>query len=191
MKLMKYNMTRTFPRFLFILIFGLLVLLAYAAPIPSRVRAQGGATPAPKTVSDDQVNRVASRLFCPVCENIPLDTCGTAACAQWRDEIRLQLESGKTEQQVVDDFVARYGDRVVGTPQDPTLRALTLVTPWLISLIALGAAAFVFLRWRAELVAQSRMVEAPSVGPGALQASAPTSENEYRARLERDLARRR
>ncbi len=189
---MKHATTRTAPRLLVILILGLLVLLASAMPIQSRVRAQGGATPPPKTVSDDQVNRVASRLFCPVCENIPLDTCGTAACAQWRDEIRLQLESGKTDQQVIDDFVARYGDRVVGTPQDPTLRALSLVTPWVISLIALGAAGFIFLRWRAELVAQSRkMARSSAIASTTQAAAAPATENEYRARLERDLARRR
>jgi cytochrome c-type biogenesis protein CcmH len=130
-------------------------------------------------------------LFCPVCENIPLDVCGTAACAQWRDEIRLQLESGKTDQQVIDDFVQRYGDRVVGTPQDPTLRALALITPWVISLVALGAAAFVFLRWRAEQVALSRKAAQSGVASGNQTAAARASENEYRARLERDLARRR
>ncbi len=183
-------MTRTTFRLLSFLILGSLVLLATAVPNPSPVRAQGGATP-PKPVTDDHVNQVASRLFCPVCENIPLDTCGTAACAQWRDEIRLQLESGKTDQQVIDDFIARYGDRVVGTPQDPTLRALSLVTPWLISLMALGAVAFIFLRWRAELVAQSRKARVKSTGPAALQSASPTNDNEYRSRLERDLARRR
>lgn len=30
-------------------------------------------------VTADQVNAIAKKLFCPVCENIPLDTCGTAA----------------------------------------------------------------------------------------------------------------
>ncbi len=189
---MKHGTFRSTRRLGVILILGALVLLTFARQRQSPVRAQGGPTPLPKTVTADQVNRVASRLFCPVCENIPLDTCGTAACAQWRDEIRLQLESGKTEQQVIDDFVARYGDRVVGTPQDPTLRALTLVTPWAISLIALGAAAFIFLRWRAELVAQSRKAAGSSTVPSAAQAGPmPASENEYRARLERDLARRR
>jgi cytochrome c-type biogenesis protein CcmH len=82
-------------------------------------------------VTDDQVNAIAQKLYCPVCENIPLDACGTAACDDWRNEIRLQLESGMTEDQIINDFVTRFGDRVVGTPQDPTLRALSLVTPYL------------------------------------------------------------
>lgn len=90
----------------------------------------------PAEVTADQVNAVAGKLFCPVCENIPLDTCGTAACADWRNEIKLQLESGMTPDDVISDFVRRFGDRVVGIPQDPALNALTMVTV----VVVIGAA---------------------------------------------------
>lgn len=93
--------------------------------------AVGMAQDANPTVTADEVNGIAKKLYCPVCENIPLDTCGTAACADWRNEIKIQLEDGLTEQQIIDDFVVRFGDRVVGVPQDPTLNAISLVTPWL------------------------------------------------------------
>ncbi len=144
-------------------------------------------------VTDDDVNRVARQLYCPVCENIPLDVCGTQACAQWRDEIRLQLQAGKSEQAVIADFVARYGDRVVGTPQDPTLRGLSLVTPWLLSAVALSVALGIFVRWRTS---QARSIQTGIPVPAA-STSARSSEltprrlEEYRARLEQDLARRR
>ena len=87
-------------------------------------------------VTADEVNAVAKKLYCPVCENIPLDNCGTAACADWRYEIQLQLEEGVTEQEIIDDFVRRFGDRVVGTPQDPLLRAISVAVPWLFTMIA-------------------------------------------------------
>ncbi len=158
-------------------LFILLIVVLVAAP----VAAQG---PGGTKVTDDDVNRVARKLYCPVCENIPLDTCGTAACAQWRDEIRIQLESGKSEEQIVTDFVTRYGDRVVGTPQDPTLRALSLITPWVISAAALALAVVIFIRWRRDLKTPEPAVDLTST-------SSNTSIDEYRARLERDLARRR
>ena len=41
--------------------------------------------------TDDEVNAVASQLYCPVCENIPLDVCPTQACEQWRATIREKL----------------------------------------------------------------------------------------------------
>ncbi len=157
---------------------GVLFVILFAALIP--VGAQGGTT-----VTDDQVNAVARKLYCPICENIPLDVCGTAACKEWREEIRTQLSSGRTEQQVIDDFVARFGDRVVGTPQDSTLRALSLVTPWLISALVLLVAVIVFVRWR---LAQARGEPAPD----AVMPDKPAaSMDEYRARLESDLAKRR
>jgi cytochrome c-type biogenesis protein CcmH len=114
-----------------------------------------------------------------------LDACGTLACAQWRDEIRIQLESGRTEQQVIDDFVKRFGDRVVGTPQDPTLRTLSLVTPWVISGLALLAAVIIFVRWR------SAKAESPVAEASPTPDQAAPSIDEYRARLDRDLAKRR
>lgn len=166
-------------------IVGLVVVFLLATPVVVSVAyAQG-----PKVkVTDDEVNRVASKLYCPVCEGVPLDTCGTAACEQWRQEIRLQLESGQSEQEVIDSFVARFGDRVVGTPQNPTLQALSLVTPWVLGAVALLVAAVTFVRWR---TGQSRS-EAPPL-PIASDTSTQQSDvmDAYRARLERDVARRR
>jgi cytochrome c-type biogenesis protein CcmH len=143
-----------------------LIILLVAVP----VFAQGDTT---RPVTDDEVNAIAEKLYCPVCENITLDTCGTAACADWRYEIRLQLEQGMSEQQIIDDFVIRFGDRVVGTPQDPTLRALSLITPWVIIALGLGGLAFTLAR-RGARRAQA---EAPAE---------PTSR--YHDLLEQDLA---
>ena len=67
------------------------------------------------TPSDDQVNAIAKQLYCPVCENIPLDVCPTTACAQWRELIRQKLAEGWTEQQIKEYFVEQYGARVIGT----------------------------------------------------------------------------
>lgn len=127
-----------------------------------------------RTVTDDEVNEIASRLFCPVCENIPLDTCGTAACDDWRYEIRLQLESGMTEAQIVEDFVRRFGDRVVGTPMDPTLRALSLYTPWIVIAVALVAGAFVLTRRRPGNLAKPLASQTPT--------------DQYQSLFEQDIA---
>jgi cytochrome c-type biogenesis protein CcmH len=66
--------------------------------------------------TDDDVNEVARQLYCPVCENIPLDTCGTTACEQWRGIIRDKLADGWTEDEIKNYFVNQYGDRVLAEP---------------------------------------------------------------------------
>ena len=134
-------------------------------------------------ITDDEVNAIASKMYCPVCENIPLDVCGTVACDDWREEIRDQLASGMTEEQVINDFVQRFGDRVVGTPVDPMLRALSLITPWILGLAALLIAVWTVLRWRGG--SNPAQVLADNGPPGN------HDDDYYRTRIEQDLQARR
>jgi len=78
--------------------------------IPFSAYAQGS------DPTDDDVNEVARQLYCPVCENIPLDACGTTACEQWRGIIRDKLSEGWTADEIKTYFVNQYGDRVLAEP---------------------------------------------------------------------------
>lgn len=131
----------------------------------------------PRAVTLDEVNAVAASMFCPECENIPLDKCGTSVCVQWKDEIRLMLAQGQTPQQIRDQFVSRFGERVLAVPQDSTLRALSLFAPWVLAALAalIGVGALVRLRGREESAAP--LPESPT----------SPQDDPYRARLERDL----
>jgi cytochrome c-type biogenesis protein CcmH len=150
----------------------LLVLLVMSAASAAAVTAQSD-------VTLDQVYAIARKLYCPVCPNETLDACRTTSCERWRAEIRSQLVNGRTEEQIVADFVARYGERVLGTPQDPLLRALSLYMPFL----GAGAAAIIGLytlvRWNARR--QAAAAAQIPITPG-LPADDP-----YRARLENDV----
>ena len=80
------------------------------------------------TPTDDEVNRIAQQLYCPVCENTPLDVCPTEACRQWRDLIRQQLSEGWTEEQIQQYFVravrrTRPGRAAAYRPELADLRA--------------------------------------------------------------------
>ena len=89
------------------------------------------------TPSDDEVNRIAKNLYCPVCENIPLDTCETKACKDWREEIRLKLSEGWSDQQIYDFFVEQHGDRVLASPPARGLNLLVYIVPPLLILAGL------------------------------------------------------
>src|SRR5512135_1880760 len=94
------------------------------------------------TPSDDEVNRIAHQLYCPVCENTPLDVCPTEACRQWRDLIRQQLAQGWSEDRIKQYFVDQYGARVLAEPPATGLNWLVYVLPPLIIL----AGAFMLVR---------------------------------------------
>jgi cytochrome c-type biogenesis protein CcmH len=87
-----------------------LLLLVLAGMWSSPVSAQGS------TPTDDEVNRIAKQLYCPVCESTPLDVCPTEACRQWRELIRLQLAEGKSEEEIKQYFVDHYGARALAEP---------------------------------------------------------------------------
>ena len=131
--------------------------------------------------TDNDVIRVAERMYCPVCENIPLDECQTTACLEWKEEIRAQLAAGRGAQEVIDSFVARFGDHVVGVPQDPLLRTLAIIAPLLATLIALGAGVVTFKRFNMR---QELSLDAEGVG-------GEVSDDVYRRRLEEDVLARR
>lgn len=159
--------------------FAVPALLGALLLVGGTLLAQDAPAPDPATVSDDQVNDVARHMYCPVCENEPLDTCRALNCILWREEIREQLATGRTKDQIIDSFVERYGDRVVGIPRDPLLRWLSLLGPVLITALALIVGVRTFLRWR-DHQPPSGAVDAPSGSPSGV-------DDAYLKRLEDDL----
>ncbi len=110
-------------------------------------------TAVPPVITDDQVNAIAHQLYCPVCENIPLDVCPTQACAEWRELIRQKLAAGWTEQQIKDYFVEQYGDRVIGAPPARGLNWLVYVIPPIAIVAGVIVLALVYRAWRRPLPA--------------------------------------
>ncbi|MBK8781187.1 MAG: cytochrome c-type biogenesis protein CcmH [Anaerolineales bacterium] len=135
------------------------------------------------TPTDDDVNAVAKQLYCPVCENTPLDVCPTEACRQWRELIRTQLGEGMTEQQIKDYFVANYGARVLSEPPRTGLNWLVYILPPVI--ILLGAF-FLFRSFREWTKASAT---AATISAERSEASSP-AKDDYVARLEEELKKR-
>lgn len=100
--------------------------------------------------TDNDVNLVAKKLYCPVCPNTPLDVCETKACQDWRAQIRDQLSDGWSEQQVIDYFVAQYGERVLAEPQRKGFTSLVWFLPLIVVLIGLGIVYEVLKNWKRQ-----------------------------------------
>jgi len=89
--------------------------------------------------TDDEVNKIAKDLYCPVCESTPLDVCPTEACRQWRELIRMQLAEGKSEAEIKQYFVTQYGARVLSEPPNRW-------ASYLVPVLAFLAGAFMLFR---------------------------------------------
>lgn len=175
------------PRFEFLGFTGGIIALLVSIVAGAMAKAQDA------SVTDNDVIRVAERMYCPVCENIPLDDCETIACVEWKAEIRAQLEAGASDHEIINSFVARFGDNVVGVPQDPVLRALAIIMPLLATALAIGCGVSAFRRFGSQ-----RKLSLPpprgshNEGGGVSEERAgEMSDAAYRRRLEEDLRRRR
>ena len=160
------------------LLLALFLLAGLAVSLGSSGPAQAQQS-TPPGVTDDQVNTVAKQLYCPVCENIPLDVCPTTACAQWRALIKEKLGQGWSEAQIKDYFVAQYGDRVLASPPARGLNWLVYLIPPVI--LTIGA----FILYRAL---RSWKQPPSSAGEPGQPVTGPT--DPYAARLEEELRRR-
>ena len=158
-------MSKSLRNTFYVLLFTFLI----AGLWPSSASAQG------PTPTDDEVNRIAKQLYCPVCESTPLDVCPTEACRQWRDLIRTMLAEGKSDTEIKQYFVEHYGARVLAEPPN---RLITYLVPAVA--ILLGALLLFrgFQLWMKPAVREAGPVdEKPAQDP-------------YVARLEEELKKR-
>jgi cytochrome c-type biogenesis protein CcmH len=133
------------------------------------------------TPSDDQVNAIAHQLYCPVCQDTPLDVCPTQACQQWRELIRQMLAEGKSEAQIKQYFVENYGARVLAEPPPTGFNVLIYILPPL----AFLAGVALLLRAYRRGAGGRRPAEVPA------GSSTKAPEESYVERLEAELNKRR
>lgn len=165
------------PKWLRITNFSLLI--AIVAAFALAMRANVPALAQNPTPTDDEVNRIAKQLYCPVCESTPLDVCPTEACRQWRELIRTMLAEGKSEAEIKQYFVQHYGARVLAEPPN---RLVTYLIPAVV--ILLGA----FMLFRGfQMWLKPSPTEAEA---GEAEREAQPIQDPYVAKLEEELKRR-
>jgi cytochrome c-type biogenesis protein CcmH len=129
--------------------------------------------------TDDEVNAVAHKLYCPVCESTPLDVCPTEACHDWRELIRTMLAEGKTEDEILKHFVDQYGAKVLAEPPKEGFYWLIYLLPPAVIL----AGAVVLFRSLKEWTKPKAVAPVQGAAGGA---SSP-EKDDYVARLEEEL----
>ena len=132
-------------------------------------------SPTQQPITDDQVNAIAKQMYCPVCENVPLDVCPTQACAEWRDLIRDKLTMGWNDDQIKQYFVDQYGDRVLATPPTRGLNWLVYIIPPLAFLAGIFILIRAFYAWKKPV---SQTTAPPAQKP---------PDDDYVQRLEEEL----
>jgi cytochrome c-type biogenesis protein CcmH len=102
----------------------------------------GHALAVDESALDRRVTELGAELRCLVCQNQTIADSQAPLAVDLRNQIREQLKSGKSEQEIKDYMVARYGDFVL---YRPPLR-LTTVALWLGPFVLLLIGVWLFYR---------------------------------------------
>lgn len=126
-----------------------------------------------RNVTTEAVQRVASQLMAPCCWSGTADAHTSQIAYDMRTQIREALAQGQSEQEILQAYVATYGERILAKPTKEGFNLLAWVLPFF-ALLAGG-----YLLWRFL----HRHVE-PARAPVA---TAMNANDPYMQRLEKEL----
>jgi cytochrome c-type biogenesis protein CcmH len=123
-------------------------------------------------------NEAAEMILCDCgChpQSVAACTCGRAA--EMREEIRTMVVSGLTGEQVIDDYVSRYGEKILITPEATGFNLVVWLGP--LFLLFAGAASLVLLvrRWSRNPAGEDDKPAPP----------APDADDPYTVRLAKEI----
>jgi cytochrome c-type biogenesis protein CcmH len=132
---------------------------------------------------DQRVYNVGSQLKCPVCQGESVADSPSAIAQQMRGVIRKQLQSGKSEQEVIQYFVSNYGEQIAWSPPWQGFSLLAWLVPIGLLMGGMLLLFFTLLNWRTSLPT------AHATNDESLVGRVPEEElARYRTQLEQELA---
>jgi cytochrome c-type biogenesis protein CcmH len=135
---------------LLVLLMSFVLTLAYA----------GEAVPIAADVElEKRVTALSSELRCLVCQNQTIADSHAALAIDLKNQVREMLRQGKTEEEIKNYMVARYGDFVLYRPQMKSSTWILWVGPFALLALALGVLAFK-LRQRRRVMQQASNLSA-------------------------------
>ena len=147
--------------------------------------------PAAGQSSEADVRRVASQLRCVVCDHQSVAESNAELAAQMREVIREQQAAGRTDREIIQFFVERYGDTILYAPPR---RGFSLLAWWVPVVVLLVGAAGAVGFWRQRQRSQPAQPTAAvlSVSPQEATPDLPDLSDAdiayYRQRLAQELA---
>ena len=123
----------------------LLLALALLLAVPALAHADA---------QDDAVRRIALQLQCPVCEGETVADSPSGLAADMRAVIRTKVAAGESDQQILDEFVASYGDGILTEPPKRGISLGVWIGPLVGVVLGAGLVAMLLINWRRPAAAQ-------------------------------------
>ncbi len=138
-------------------------------------------TTPPQQTIDQEVRDVGLQLKCLTCQGENVADSPSVFAGGARTVIRQQVQSGKSEQQVMQYFVSRYGNGILLSPQWQGFQLLAWLVPIGMLLLGLILAYATLRTWRVQ------SSDNPAEQTGEQENLDDTDLKRYREQLEREL----
>ena len=143
-----------------VLLLGLLAAPIFAAAgfsVPANAAGPAYNAPAVDNFADPAMEARARslqrELRCPVCQGESIDESGAPIAADLRHLLRQQMAQGRSDRQIKDYLVARYGDFILMQPPLEADTWLLWLAPLLVLATAGGVAFWTIRRARTRVLA--------------------------------------
>ena len=123
------------------------------------VAAKEAAPLAEDPAVEKRMVNIAEELRCLVCQNESLAGSQADLAKDLREEVRSLIKSGKSDEEVKDFLVSRYGDFVLYRPQVKPITYALWAGPFVLLLIGIGALV-IYLRRRNQQVEEAPLSDA-------------------------------
>lgn len=135
--------------------------------------ARGGGTnnSDPAAAQAARVRRITAEIRCPTCRGLTAAESDAEAARAIRTEVARQVAAGRTDGQILDFMVGRYGSDILERPPASGFDGLVWVLPVAALVVAVVSLGFAFRRWRrvtiaAPTAADQARVKRALAGPG-------------------------
>lgn len=120
----------------------------------------------------------AKTILCDCgCHPQSIFECACARAAEMRDEVRAVVEQGKTGEEVIAAYVAKYGEKIRIAPTSEGFNLLAWAGPGVGILTAALLVALLLRRWKAKAALEPALAAPAPLAPG----------DPYAARLESEM----
>ena len=116
-----------------------------------------------------EAKQLEAKLMAPCCWAQQVSLHQSPAADEIKQTIRKLLAEGKTSDQILDIYVAQYGDRILAEPPARGFSRLIYVAPWVFLVASVGLVIVVIRRLRAVSPAPAR-TERTAAPPSADEA---------------------
>ena len=108
----------------------------------------------------DPAREIEDKLIAPCCWSQPVSQHDSEASEKIKREVVEMLAAGKSQDQIIEHFVAEYGERILVSPRPKGFNSLAYVLPW--TALLLGAAAVAILLKKMRFPGQAAIQSAPA-----------------------------